>query len=378
MHTARPTTPTMCASFRRHDRIAAMTRPIPTNLITGFLGSGKTTAIRQLLARKPAAEKWAVLVNEFGEIGIDGALLQESGAVVREVPGGCICCVADLPMKIGLNMLIAKAQPDRLLIEPTGLGHPQNILDTLQGDHYRDQLELRAAIALVDARKIGEARYREHETFRDQLRLADLVVASKADLYGDAELAALRDFLGELDPPQALHAAISTTQKIAGSDFCRRAATTRRVAATDGRSQKDDGALDPSWLDLPHRSAAARGKPHAHLATTAPLPAPLILLPGQRFARRENRGGDHVSCGWLFAPGSRFNFLKAMTLLSGLMADRVKGVMETDGGAFQFNAESGVLSVNDAGAARDSRLEIIHREALDWAAIEATLLDALL
>lgn len=324
-----------------------MTPAIPTNLVTGFLGSGKTTAILHLLAHKPAAEKWAVLVNEFGEIGIDGAILQSSGAVVREVPGGCICCVADLPMKVGLNMLIARARPDRLLIEPTGLGHPRNILDTLQGDHYRDQLELRAAIALVDARKVNEARYREHETFRDQLRLADCVVASKADLYGDDELAALRAFLAELDPAPTLHAAIR------------------------------DGALDPNWLDLPHQPFETRGS-HAHLATAAQPPAPLILLPGQPFVRRENRGADHVSCGWLFAAGTRFDFLKVMTLLTGISADRLKAVLDTSGGAYIFNLEGGVLGVNDAGAARDSRLEIIHREALDWDAIEAGLLAAVL
>ncbi len=64
-----------------------------TNLITGFLGSGKTTTIRHLLAHKPEHERWAVLVNEFGEIGIDGALLADSGAVLKEIPGGCMCCV---------------------------------------------------------------------------------------------------------------------------------------------------------------------------------------------------------------------------------------------------------------------------------------------
>jgi G3E family GTPase len=83
-----------------------MKQPIPTNLIFGFLGSGKTTAIQSLLAQKPAGETWAVLVNEFGEAGIDGHLLEGQGAVVREVPGGCMCCVAGLPMQMGLNMLI--------------------------------------------------------------------------------------------------------------------------------------------------------------------------------------------------------------------------------------------------------------------------------
>ena len=103
---------------------------IRTHLITGFLGVGKTTAILNLLKQKPEDEKWAVLVNEFGEVGVDGAVLQSQGAVVKEIPGGCLCCVSGLPFQIGLNMLIAKEKPDVLLIEPTGLGHPRNILAT--------------------------------------------------------------------------------------------------------------------------------------------------------------------------------------------------------------------------------------------------------
>lgn len=98
-----------------------------TNLITGFLGSGKTTSILHLLANKDPAEKWAVLVNEFGEVGIDGALLADSGALLK-IPGGCMCCVNGLPMQVGLNTLLRQGKPDRLLIEPTGLGHPKQIL----------------------------------------------------------------------------------------------------------------------------------------------------------------------------------------------------------------------------------------------------------
>lgn len=124
-------------------------RPVPTNLILGFLGVGKTTAILDLLRQKPEGEVWAVLVNEFGEVGIDGAILETEGAVVREIPGGCMCCVAGLPMQIGLNQLIARAKPDRLLIEPTGLGHPSQILDTLTGEYYQDVLKLGPVITLL-------------------------------------------------------------------------------------------------------------------------------------------------------------------------------------------------------------------------------------
>ncbi len=81
-----------------------------TNLITGFLGSGKTTSILHLLAQKPADEKWAVLVNEFGEVGIDGALLADSGALLKEIPGGCMCCVNGLPMQVGLNTLLRQGK----------------------------------------------------------------------------------------------------------------------------------------------------------------------------------------------------------------------------------------------------------------------------
>ena len=80
-----------------------MAQPIPTSLILGFLGVGKTTAILDLLKNKPENEVWAVLVNEFGEVGIDGAMLQTEGAFIKEIPGGCMCCVAGLPMQIGLK-----------------------------------------------------------------------------------------------------------------------------------------------------------------------------------------------------------------------------------------------------------------------------------
>ncbi len=118
-----------------------------TNLITGFLGSGKTTSILHLLAQKPADEKWAVLVNEFGEVGIDGALLADSGALLKEIPGGCMCCVNGLPMQVGLNTLLRQGKPDRLLIEPTGLGHPKQILDILTAAVYEPWIDLRATCA---------------------------------------------------------------------------------------------------------------------------------------------------------------------------------------------------------------------------------------
>ncbi|STJ92588.1 cobalamin synthesis protein [Escherichia coli] len=152
-----------------------------TNLITGFLGSGKTTSILHLLAHKDPNEKWAVLVNEFGEVGIDGALLADSGALLKEIPGGCMCCVNGLPMQVGLNTLLRQGKPDRLLIEPTGLGHPKQILDLLTAPVYEPWIDLRATLCILDPRLLLDEKSASNENFRDQLAAADIIVANKSD-----------------------------------------------------------------------------------------------------------------------------------------------------------------------------------------------------
>nr|VUD32727.1 metal chaperone [Raoultella sp. NCTC 9187] len=83
-------------------------------------------------------------------MGIDGALLADSGALLKEIPGGCMCCVNGLPMQVGLNTLLRQGKPDRLLIEPTGLGHPKQILDILTAAVYEPWIDLRATLCVLD------------------------------------------------------------------------------------------------------------------------------------------------------------------------------------------------------------------------------------
>ena len=173
---------------------------IPTHLVLGFLGAGKTTAILNLLKQKPEGERWAVLVNEFGEVGIDGAFLSGQGVAVKEVPGGCMCCVSGVPMQIGLNSLIRFHRPDRLFIEPTGLGHPAQVIETLTGEFYKDAVNLSASVCLVDPRRLEDKRVLASRQFHDQVAVADLLVASKADLCTSAQLAQFESWANTWQP----------------------------------------------------------------------------------------------------------------------------------------------------------------------------------
>lgn len=171
-----------------HDSNQAIAN-VPTNIITGFLGTGKTSLILHLLKSKPKNENWAVLVNEFGDIGIDGRFIasqgsKTSGIYVKEVPGGCMCCAAGISMQVALNQLLVESKPDRLLIEPTGLGHPLEVMEVLSSGYYQNILSINKIITLVDARKITDSRYTSNATFNQQIDIADIIVGNKKDLYG--------------------------------------------------------------------------------------------------------------------------------------------------------------------------------------------------
>ncbi|WP_062262869.1 CobW family GTP-binding protein [Endozoicomonas arenosclerae] len=320
-----------------------MSKSIPTNLITGFLGSGKTTAILHLLANKPKNETWGVLVNEFGEIGIDGAMMAGKGAVVREVPGGCMCCVAGLPMQIGLNMLIARSKPDRILIEPTGLGHPEQILQTLSGEHYSEVLDLKASICLLDPRNLKDSRYLENENFQDQIALADVVVANKTDCCDESDRERF-------------------------DDFCRTMQNKKFMTAW-----VEQGSLEYQWLDLPKGHQVALHPDAHHNHSSMPETVPLQLPEGELFIRRENKGQGHFSCGWLYNSKLTFSFDALFHLFNSIPAKRLKAVIHTNQGSRAFNAQDGVVSIMELDECDNSRIEVIHDEPLPWDDIEEHL-----
>ena len=203
---------------------------IPANILSGFLGAGKTTAILNLFQQKPANEKWAVLVNEFGKVGIDGKLYQHKGIAVKEIPGGCMCCAQGLPLQVAINCLLKQSQPDRLLIESSGVGHPSGVLKTLQGEGFRQALRLKAGICLIDPMHLLDARYQNNALFLEQIQLADVLIANKTDLATAAAMQAFEELARKLQADKAL---ITHTHH---------------------------AQLETDWLELDHSEHKANGK----------------------------------------------------------------------------------------------------------------------
>ena len=163
------------------DEIPSMLQNIPTHVIAGPLGAGKTSLLRNLLAQRPADERWAVLINEFGQIGLDAALLatDEYGVAMGEVAGGCLCCVNGAPFQVGLARLLRKARPHRLFIEPSGLGHPAQLLAQLHKAPWRGVLAVQPAVLVLDAQALAAGQALP-EAQAQALHSAGLLVLNKA------------------------------------------------------------------------------------------------------------------------------------------------------------------------------------------------------
>lgn len=338
-------------------------RAIPTNIITGFLGVGKTSLILHLLRSKPADQRWAVLVNEFGEIGVDGSLYeaqntQDQGIYVREVPGGCMCCAAGVPMTVAFNQLLKKAKPDHVLIEPTGLGHPEEIRRVLSSEPYRDVLALQKTLTLVDARKLRDKRYTTHDIFNQQIEIADIIVGNKSDLYQDEDIAKLKQYVQQINPTRHVDIILSKHGQIASELLW-------------GQSQS---AFQES-------SAAAHSHDsHSHDSHSHDIQAASDQsMPEGGFIKSSNKGEGFYSLGWRFSGKTVFSYAQVSALLATFhsQTERIKALFITDKGIVGFNGTGESVSEETFDQATESRIDVISARPLDEA-MEAQLLACVL
>ncbi len=180
--------------------IAAQHQRIPVTVLTGYLGAGKTTLLNRILS-EPHGRRYAVIVNEFGETGIDGDLIVSADEELFEMNNGCICCTVRGDLIRTLHELLAKGGSfDAIIIETTGLADPGPVVQTFFVDHYlQARTVLDSVTTLVDARHIG-LRLADSREAREQIAFADQIVLNKTELASEAELAAIEARLKAINP----------------------------------------------------------------------------------------------------------------------------------------------------------------------------------
>ena len=152
---------------------------VKVNIISGFLGAGKTTLIKKLLTGKVREEKIILLENEYGEVGVDGSFMKDAGITVTEMNSGCICCTLVGDFQKAVDELIEKYHPDRLIIEPSGVGKLSDILAAVNRCTERHELDLHGCATVVDAGKCRMYMKNFGEFFLDQVKTADTIIFSR-------------------------------------------------------------------------------------------------------------------------------------------------------------------------------------------------------
>ena len=298
------------------------------HLISGFLGTGKTTALKSLMAQKNPDEKWVIIVNEFGEIGIDGAVLSDNGIPVAEIAGGCLCCVAGPQMSNTVTKMLRDVAPDRLMIEASGLAHAASVIDELKTPPLDQSLEIGAVFTVVDPRQFVSPDYAQQALYKDQIGVCDVLVASKTDLCSPEVLAEFREKAAKLFPPKALVAEV------------------------------DNAQMNIEWLDIPVVEKSR------YRLKTLPDNTMGFQSQGFTFAAGQDFDGERLT--------NFFNDLPKMT--EGLV--RAKGVFQVLGTWVWLNWVDGQWGASQVSWRRDSRFELIAK-SFDADLIEKKLTEAL-
>ncbi|VVN24816.1 CobW family GTP-binding protein [Pseudomonas fluorescens] len=304
-----------------------MLQNIPTHVIAGPLGAGKTSLIKHLLAQRPANERWAVLINEFGQIGLDAALLTRDieGIALGEVAGGCLCCVNGAPFQIGLGRLLRKARPDRLFIEPSGLGHPAQLLRQLSETPWQGVLAVQPCVLVLDAQALAVGKPLP-ATQQEALNSAGLLLLNKSE---DLD-AGVRQRIAAQLPARRLYwtqQAVLPLSELPGREI-------QAMTGVDNFSVPKGLAQIPAiWSD----------------------PALPICL------SQEQEGG--WSIGWRWHPSQTFDAALVGRWLESLAWRRAKLVIHSVGGWVSANAlDNSVLEWRTSEWRRDSRIELIFSE----------------
>ena len=335
---------------------------IPVNIITGALGAGKTTAIARLLADKPATESWLVILNEFTDAGIDTLTLAVAarGAYdLRTIPGGCLCCTGEADFRQQLSALLAQPEsywPRRILIEPSGIGHPGAIVEELRLFERNGALSLQSTVVLVSAQQGSWGAL--PDTAQAQVNAADVVLLSKADLASDAQRVDFQQWAQQLFPP-------------------------KRWIGYSEQGRLPSEALQPPLaafsFELPKRPSLHQAQRHAsgHAHSFEQIARGLIWQ-GASVQARAVQLLQRAACGWLVPTTLLFDMQALHRLLESAelwhVVERFKAVLRTGVDDWclvqRWDAQT---SVTPCDWRQDSRIEMQLKPGVvaDWVSWDA-------
>lgn len=319
---------------------------VATHIISGFLGAGKTTLLQHLFTQKPAHEKWAVLMNEFGQIGIDQHLLNNQQDIqIKEVVGGCLCCTSQLPMQIALSQLLEQVKPDRLFIEPSGLGHPIQLLEQLSEPHWQPYLEMKALTIVINGHLLHDedwvGQYLDEKIFQ----YAQNIVISHHDQM-------------TLEDEQALQHIQQKYQQYQ-----------QNWVFSSGQD------ILFSQINQPYTAYKIEKKPLLSVQQEMLVNAQAVVIKTLPYFYQEQRQGYFI-VGWKFSKRWQFDFDALFELFIQYEYIRLKGIFYTTQGWIYFNCNPHAVNYKTGLENIDQRLEIISQFEQDWLAFEKQLLAA--
>jgi G3E family GTPase len=338
---------------------------IPAWVVTGPLGCGKTTVISRLLANKPPEERWVVLLNEYSDAGIDALTVaaHARGAFdVRLVPGGCLCCVGEMDFRRNLQELVDTVRPERIIVEPSGLGHPAGVIEELLGHEASGALRLEAVVGLLDPLRLEEAIADPGSLPRAIADIADSLVLSKADLASAEQAARFGQFASARFPPKRWAGSIQSGDLPAEALGQTTGGPPPRLTATAARGPADGSS---------HGHERAHGQDHG---ASSDEPA---VVPGGR--RRTFRQLGHVGASWTLPRAAGFSEDALLAALRRAAADpavrRLKLVARVaDDDWTLAQVAAGRVEQAPCSWRRDSRIELVLDAGdgpADWARWDA-------
>lgn len=303
---------------------------IKVDIISGFLGAGKTTFIKRMgRILGDSGERLVIIENEFGEAGIDGEILEMNGLVVYELSQGCICCTLKSDLNDTLVKIAETIAPDRVIIEPSGIFALSEIYDVFKNPDIQHRMQLNALITLVDSYQFLKQRKRYGFFFQNQIHHTKRVVLSKSEGLSRDGITEIVDAILEIEPDTSIHAA--PWSKMTDSEF---------IDMVSG-DQVPEGHVQSHFI--------VRHNLKKHKAFTSVSMKPLAVFSKDALSDALHKLSDPESYGSVL---------------------RAKGFVDSTDGCLQFNFVDGCIDIEPVSGERETKICVIGENLNKYALFE--------